>query len=665
MPSIPTPKSYSQILGTMITVFQAKYPIGGMKVGGALLTILEAAASADFRASMDTLNLIAATTLSSASGTALDRIANDENTQRIGAVIASGQVTVSDTLVIRTRSLLATSPTQAPPNAGATLIHIVSPTDPVTLGVFPASGDLYIGRGTSQVEGPFPYTLTGTGAWTGYRLTITGALAKQHYADEYVTLAAGGNRSIPSGTQLQTPSGPTDSVQFSVATTATLLDGESSLEGVLVTCAKPGLTGNVAINSLSFISPPFTGATASNPLPFSNGSEAEDDDTLRDRIQNLRQSRSLGTPLALTTALIGITAPDENKTIRSASYVETVDTSTIYIDDGNGYIQVDYAVDSETLIEYAVGGEQYFQLTNRPISQCFFMSLLDGPYSLTAGQFLEATVIDGGSTDSTRHYFVDGDAASLSITQPWEIVNAINGNGALKFSARTAMGGKRVVVYPRSLTARAIYFSVPATAAMGFTQTAYAYSLNLVKTTVLGVPTNLYETTHYTLDRNTGEIKLITPLVAGGSLRVYTGPEIHGYNYTGGLIGEANRVLYGVPTDSATYPGVIAAGASVDIAAPSIRLTTVSFALRLRTGVSNTEVFEGVRSAVATEINSSKVGQSVPLSRLVSLANAVGGVLSVVVIDPAYTSGADTLVAQSYEKLWIQDPQSAIGLIVM
>ena len=123
--------------------------------------------------------------------------------------------------------------------------------------------------------------------------------------------------------------------------------------------------------------------------------------------------------------------------------------------------------------------------------------------------------------------------------------------------------------------------------------------------------------------------------------------------------------LQGVPTDSATYPGVIAAGASVDIAAPSIRLTTVSFALRLRTGASNTEVFEGVRSAVATEINSSKVGQSVPLSRLVSLASAVGGVLSVVVIDPAYTSGADTLVAQSYEKLWIQDPQSAIGLIVM
>lgn len=670
MPSIPTPKSYSQILGTMITAFQAKYPIGGMKVGGALLTILEAAASADFRASMDTLNLIASTTLASASGTALDRIAADENTQRIGAVTASGQVTVTDVNVTRQRSLIQTTATQAPPGPAATAVYITNATAPGS--TFPASGSFYIGRGTSQVEGPFPYTRTsGAGldgtdpSWTGYKLVITaGSIAKQHYASEYVTLAQGGDRSIPSGTQLQTPTGPVDSVQFAVSNTATLLDGEDTLEGILVACAKPGLIGNVAINSLSFISPPFTGASASNALPFSNGSEAEDDDTLRDRIQNLRQTRSLGTPLALTTALIGIKAPDENKTIRSASYVETTDSATVYIDDGNGYEQMSTGIVSETLMEYALGDEVYFQLANRPITQCMFMGDTDGPFSLAVGQSLTIGVYDLSLGYSVSTHTISlGAAADLNAAQAWEIANAINANDSLNFLARTAFGGSRLVIYPRSSQGYRIKFDVfPPTAALGFLQASYTAENLSLNISGSGLRT---EGTHYSLDRNTGQIKLFAPLAVGTSLFVSNSVGDYGYRCTSGLIGEATRVLYGVPTDTTTYPGVIAAGASVAISAPVIRPTTVAFALRLRTGASTTEVFEGVRSAVATAVNASKVGESIPLSKLVALASAVGGVLSVVVTAPTYTSGADTLVAQAFEKLWIQDPQDAIGIVVM
>jgi uncharacterized phage protein gp47/JayE len=131
------------------------------------------------------------------------------------------------------------------------------------------------------------------------------------------------------------------------------------------------------------------------------------------------------------------------------------------------------------------------------------------------------------------------------------------------------------------------------------------------------------------------------------------------------LIGEANKVLYGVPSDPTTYPGVIAAGAVVDIAAPTIRRTTLAMTLRLRTGTSSTEVFEGVRSAIATYINSAKVGESIPISKLVSLAASIGGVVSVVVTSPTYGSGNDTIVAQSFEKLLIQDPAVDIGLIAM
>ena len=667
MAAIPTPKSYSQILGTMITAFQAKYPIGGMKVGGALLTILEAAASADFRASMDTLNLIASTTLASASGTALDRIAADENTQRIGTVTASGQVTVTDVNVTRQRSALMVTPAQSPPTIGGTSVYITNAT--LAGSTFPASGSFYIGRGTSQVEGPFPYTRTsGTGgdgtdpSWVGYKLVITaGALAKKHYSNEYVTLAQGGDRAIPSGTQLQTPSGPTDSVQFSVTNSATLLDGESSVEGILVTCSKPGLIGNVPINSLSFTSPPFTGASASNSLPFSNGFEAEDDDTLRDRIQNLRQTRSLGTPLALITALIGVKAPDENKAIRSASYVETTDASTVYIDDGQGYEQVDTGVVQETITEYASGSGQYFQLSNRPITQCMFEGTQDGPFSLVAGNYIEVAVYDYSGSSITRHTFSASDAADLSIAHAWEIVNAINANDALNFYARTSQGGKRVVISPRAPDAYQIKFNVPSTASLGLGQTYIAENLSLY-TTPGGV---MSERTHYSLDRNTGQIRWNVPLASGYRLEALSLTADFAYRHSTGLIGEASRVLYGDPTDTATYPGVVAAGASISIHAPRLRYVRVAMALRLRTGVSSTEVFEGVRSAIATAVNASKVGESVPLSKLVALASAVGGVLSVVVTEPTYVTGADTLVAESFEKLWIQDPQSSIGIVVM
>lgn len=372
MPSIPTPKSYSQILGTMITAFQATYPIGGMKVGGALLTLMEAAASADFRASMDTLTLIASTSLNSASGTALDRIANDENTQRLSAVSASGLVTVTDSTITKMYTTLKVTTTQAPPTITGTFVYATN-ANPIALGgTWPNTGSIYIGRGTGQVEGPFAYSGISVGAWAGYKITFAaGSLAKQHYEGETVTLAQAGDRVIPAGTKLQTPTGPTETTRYSVANSVTLLDGEKSVDGVLVSCVKPGTNGNASINSINFVSPPFTGATASNPLPLSNGSEAEDDDTLRDRIRSIRATRSLGTPLALTTAIEGALASDENKTIRSASYIENVDGATIYIDDGNGYEQVDVGVVYEVLAESVVGGDQYFQTTKRPITQCY------------------------------------------------------------------------------------------------------------------------------------------------------------------------------------------------------------------------------------------------------------------------------------------------------
>src|SRR5581483_1148778 len=116
-----------------------------------------------------------------------------------------------------------------------------------------------------------------------------------------------------------------------------------------------------AING--FVASPFNGAAVTNPLPFTNGQSAEDDTAYKERIKNIKQSRSKGTPLAITTSLIGITSSDENKRVLSASIVTKPNSySTVYIDDGTGYEENSTGIAQETIVDSALGGEQYLQL---------------------------------------------------------------------------------------------------------------------------------------------------------------------------------------------------------------------------------------------------------------------------------------------------------------
>jgi hypothetical protein len=140
---------------------------------------------------------------------------------------------------------------------------------------------------------------------------------------------------------------------------------------------------------------------------------------------------------------------------------------------------------------------------------------------------------------------------------------------------------------------------------------------------------------------------------------------VDGYYKSTGLIGEANRVLYGDANDPSTYPGVVAAGSNVNISGPTVRRVTLSLALRLRTGATKQQVFDGVRNAITTYINTLDVGESVALSRAVSLASAVGGVSAVTVVSPAYAIGSDLIAVQPYEKAMVLAPDTDISLSIV
>jgi hypothetical protein len=121
-------------------------------------------------------------------------------------------------------------------------------------------------------------------------------------------------------------------------------------------------------------------------------------------------------------------------------------------------------------------------------------------------------------------------------------------------------------------------------------------------------------------------------------------PGSDAYRYNTGLLGEANRVLYGVLRDRETYPGYIAAGQVVNMAAALVRRIQVRLAVRVRPGA---DVKSRIQNAVAKVINTAGPNP-IPLIDIADAAK-VDGVISVVLLSPTYDAGHDTIPVQPYE----------------
>lgn len=476
MANTPTPRSYNRILGDLLDTFLSKLDVQQLKVGSPILSLLEAAAMSDMRSSQDTFDLLAAANSDRATGLALRRIAADEDIEPRAESASSGTVTISDSRIAK----VTTKVYQGKPAPIATSASInVTSAD----AGWPASGQIYIGRGTTNLEGPLTYT-SKTSHGSYWTLNLSTPTQRFHNTGEAVTLAQMGNRVIGAGTSPETAQGnASDAIQFSTLYPATIPDGEVSVEGVVVVAKKPGVIGNVprgAINS--FASAPFPGATVTNPLPFSNASEAENDDELRERIKAVRQSRAKGTALAIKTAVVGITSSDENKKVVSASLVRRQgEVTTLYIDDGTGYEERSEGLAIEALNDSSLGGEQFFQLSRRPVAKAFRESANQAPFALVDSAVLSVRV--GGLL--SEHTFTTNEFRSIVNATAYEVVASINANPDLLFSARTSEGGTRVVVFARAEENEDIEVissgSATDAAAIMLLPTGRAYSIRLYK----------------------------------------------------------------------------------------------------------------------------------------------------------------------------------------
>jgi uncharacterized phage protein gp47/JayE len=127
------------------------------------------------------------------------------------------------------------------------------------------------------------------------------------------------------------------------------------------------------------------------------------------------------------------------------------------------------------------------------------------------------------------------------------------------------------------------------------------------------------------------------------------------YRYHTGLLRQANKVVYGDPRGS-EYEGVSAAGAEIFIQPPLIRRIEMSIVVRLNTGIAFSKIAEQVRSNVSSLIGSGGIGQSIPLSDVISTVNAIPGVFAVSIASPSYNSSSDLIVINPSEKPLILDP---------
>lgn len=438
---IPTPRSFPQVLGEVLDAVTSRTGIRRLRVGNPILSVLEAAAQSDVRGSADVFRLLRARDLDSAQGIALDRIGQDEDVVRLRPVKTSGLVTISDTSFQKIATTI--TPATFAPIAGSDVIKVAAASD------FTPTGEVYIGRGTPNSEGPLPYTsASDLGAY--WEIVLSSPTTRFHNHGESVILAQGGERVVTRGTVVATDQTATAaSVRFELTADVTVEDGEDTLAGVQVTCTTPGTTGNVPAEAVThFDSPPFPGATAANLLPFTSGRDVESDDDYRDRIKRVRNSRQRGTDLAIENAVLGARG-DDSATCTGAQLIRRPRRpALLVVDDGAGYEMTTAGVGLETLVDSALGGERDFEVLNKPVVKAECPALELGPYPLVDSMRLAFSV--GGTT--TTHTFDAERYTEIAAATPYEVCAEINSNPELNWSARTTNHGSSLTIYAREET---------------------------------------------------------------------------------------------------------------------------------------------------------------------------------------------------------------------
>jgi uncharacterized phage protein gp47/JayE len=143
----------------------------------------------------------------------------------------------------------------------------------------------------------------------------------------------------------------------------------------------------------------------------------------------------------------------------------------------------------------------------------------------------------------------------------------------------------------------------------------------------------------FTLNRPTGKITLVTPLLAGAALKarnlLLPSTLSPGYTHYVGLIQEAQKIIDGDRLNRSAYPGYRAAGINVKVLSPVVYYQSVYATVVIESGFDQTTVTTAVKSALVSYINGLPINGDVIASELYYEAQTVSGVVDITFQDSA------------------------------
>lgn len=168
------------------------------------------------------------------------------------------------------------------------------------------------------------------GEWLDYHAKAAGIVRRPPgNASGIITVTGAVGTQIPSGTVFATPATPeSSSIDFKTAEPYVI--GEAGSIEIKVIAVEAGKDSNVPAGTVTLLSKPIKGITSiSNNQPITGGTEREDDETLRERIQEANESES--------TSYVG----NDSDYIRWAKEVIGVGTAIVVAEwDGPGTVKL-------------------------------------------------------------------------------------------------------------------------------------------------------------------------------------------------------------------------------------------------------------------------------------------------------------------------------------
>jgi uncharacterized phage protein gp47/JayE len=423
----------------------------------------------------------------------------------------------------------------------------------------------------------------------------------------------GTDHAIPVGSQPNVPPAlSTSQINFTVQQPGgTLFDGDFISGLVPVRSVLAGAATRVGANQITrWTTPPFAGATVTNPISATRGSDREEDDDYRQRIKDTVQSFSGGgTPLSITTKVKGLIDPETGAAVAFVQMVEPVlpGQSLLYItDDTPGFSlrQQPFLGRDVVISDASVGdargklgtyGPPYNYSTAVPVAPRLFSSAgtTRGTSTSVGVNFLE---------DTTQTMTVNA-FAGMWVKTVDNVFRQVTSNTAVRFVFVTG--------------------DIPTSGSFS------VYDL-------AGSP--LTPGTDFDFNASTGDLELASGLAAHDGLVAASdgaSPSFGAYLYASGLAAHVQRSVNGDPADFNSFPGFRVGGTQVLVAVPVTISQPFVLSVVPARGFTLAQLVVPIQVAVQTLVNASGMGAKIEISDLIVTVKAVPGVDDVIPITPS------------------------------